>query len=196
MRNLMRLVDQYRLYLYGGYIVEGEGCGVKSMAEIDWSDRAFYDDGEWVSWSDIDEQLRHKEWGAKYPNAIRSMIPYFEDLISLAESYHLETGLHLSVYGDIGELFGAITYGIKLNKTYAQGSDGRLENDHVEIKTITPFKTKDVVMVDTSRHFNKLLVVKINAEFQVSGRMVSRKQLPKRSGRYLRIRWEDLALLQ
>ena len=73
------------------------------MAEVDWSDRAFYDDGEWVTWSDIDEQLRHKEWGAKYPNAIRSMIPYFEDLISLAESYHLETGLHLSVYGDIGE---------------------------------------------------------------------------------------------
>ena len=173
-----------------------EGCGLKSMAEIDWSDRAFYDDGEWVSWSDIDEQLRHKEWGAKYPNAIRSMIPYFEDLISLAESYHLETGLHLSVYGDIGELFGAITYGIKLNKTYAQGSDGRLENDHVEIKTITPFKSKDVVMVDTSRHFSKLLVVKINAEFQVSGRMVSRKQLPKRSGRYVRIRWDDLALLQ
>ena len=100
------------------------------------------------------------------------------------------------MYGDIGELFGAITYGIKLNKTYAQGSDGRLENDHVEIKTITPFKTKDVVMVDTSRHFNKLLVVKINAEFQVSGRMVSRKQLPKRSGRYVRIRWDDLALLQ
>jgi len=166
------------------------------MAEVDWSDRAFYDDGEWVIWSDIDEQLRHKEWGAKYPNAIRSMIPYFEDLISLAESYHLETGLHLPVYGDIGELFGAITYGIKLNKTYAQGSDGRLENDHVEIKTITPFKSKDVVMVDTSRHFSKLLVVKINAEFQVSGRMVSRKQLPQRSGRYVRIRWDDLALLQ
>ena len=55
---------------------------------------------------------------------------------------------------------------------------------------------KDVVMVDTSRHFSKLLVVKINAEFQVSGRMVSRKQLPKRSGRYVRIRWDDLALLQ
>ena len=112
------------------------------MEEIDWADRAFYDDGEWVTWSEIDEQLRYKEWGAKYPNAKRSIIPYFEDLISLAESYHLETGLHLSVYGDIGELFGAITYGIELNKTYAQGSDGRLGNDHVEIKTITPFKTK------------------------------------------------------
>ena len=59
------------------------------MEEIDWADRAFYDDGEWVTWSEIDEQLRYKEWGAKYPNAKRSIIPYFEDLISLAESYHL-----------------------------------------------------------------------------------------------------------
>lgn len=125
-------------------------------------------------------------------NAKRSIIPYFEDLISLAESYHLETGLHLSVYGDIGELFGAITYGIELNKTYAQGSDGRLGNDHVEIKTITPFKTKDVVVVDTARHFSKLLVVKINEEFQVAGRMIDRKLLPKRTGRFLRIRWDDL----
>lgn len=162
------------------------------MEESDWADRAFYDDGGWITWSEIDEQLRHKEWVAKYPNAIRSIIPYFENLTSLAESYHLETGLHLSVYGDIGELFGAITYGIKLNRTYAQGSDGRLGNDHVEITTITPFKSKDVVEVDTSRHFSKLLVVKINAEFQVSGRIIDRKQLPKRSGRYLRIRWDDL----
>lgn len=120
------------------------------------------------------------------------MIPYFEDLIALAESYHCETGLHLSVYGDIGELFGAITYGIRLNKTYAQGSDGRLGNDHVEIKTITPFKSKDVVVVDTAGNFNKLLVVKINEQFQVSARMIERKDLPKRSGRYLKVRWTDL----
>ena len=145
-----------------------------------------------MSWSEIDVQLRYKAWCAKYPNAKRSIIPYFEDLISLAESYHLETGLHLSVYGDIGELFGAITYGIELNKTYAQGSDGRLGNDHVEIKTITPFKTKDLVVVDTARHFSKLLVVKINEEFQVAGRMIDRKLLPKRTGRFLRIRWDDL----
>lgn len=89
--------------------------------EDDISDRAFYDDGEWVSWSDVEEQLRYQEWRAKYPNAIRSLIPYFQDLLSLAESYHVETGRHLNVYGDIGELFGAITYGIKLNKNYAQG---------------------------------------------------------------------------
>lgn len=166
------------------------------MDDIDWEDRAFFDDGEWVTWSEVNEQLRYQEWGAKYPNAIRSLIPFFEDLLSLAESYHLETGLHLAVYGDIGELFGAITYGIHLNKTYAQGSDGRLGNDHVEIKTITPFKSTDVVVVDRSRHFNKLFVVKINEDFHVSGRMIDRKRLPKRPGRYLRVRWSDLPIAQ
>ena len=56
------------------------------MEEIDWADRAFYDDGEWVTWSEIDEQLRFKEWGAKYPNAIRSMIPYFENHFRLRKA--------------------------------------------------------------------------------------------------------------
>ena len=96
------------------------------------------------------------------------------------------------VWGDIGELFGAITYGIKLNRTYAQGADGRLGNDHVEIKTITPFKKKDEVLVDLSGHFIKLLVVKINEAFQVCGRMVDRRSLPTPRGRYLRVRWADL----
>jgi hypothetical protein len=49
-----------------------------------------------------------------------------------------------------------------------------------------------VVVVDTNGHFNKLLVVKINEDFQVSGRMIDRKDLPKREGRYLRVRWSDL----
>lgn len=34
----------------------------------------FFDAGEWVTWSEIDEQLRYKEWCAKYPNAKRSII--------------------------------------------------------------------------------------------------------------------------
>ena len=98
----------------------------RHMEDDIWADRAFYDDGEWVHWSEIEEQVRFKEWGAKYPNARKSLIPYFEELLSLAEGYHMETGLHLNVYGDIGELYGAITHGLKLHKTYAQGSDGRL----------------------------------------------------------------------
>jgi hypothetical protein len=75
-----------------------ETSEARHMEDDIWADRAFYDDGEWVHWSEIEEQVRFKEWGAKYPNARKSLIPYFEELLSLAEGYHLETGLHLNVY--------------------------------------------------------------------------------------------------
>lgn len=163
------------------------------MDEADWDDRAFYDDGEWVTWTEINQQLRYKEWSAKYPNAKRSIIPFFEELISLAQRYYCETGLHLNVYGDIGELFGAITYGIKLNKNYAQGADGRLGNDHIEVKTITPFKNRDIVEVKRAGNFNKLLVVKINEDFKVAGRMIDRKVLARKfRGAIWRVKWSDL----
>ena len=168
-------------------------------------DNAFWIDGEWLSWDDIPEEdeddfrgshLAQLEYEAElrfqYPNADIALVPLFRDLLELAERHHIETGRHLQVYGDLGEMFGAITYGIKLHRNYAKGSDGRLGNDHVEVKTITPFKTKDVVVIDTSGNFSKLLVVKIDESFQVSGRMIHRKELPKRAGRYLRVRWCDL----
>ncbi|MDK4732071.1 hypothetical protein [Rhizobium sp. CNPSo 3490] len=79
--------------------------------------------------------------GAPNTNSDTSLIPYFEELLSLAESCHLQTRRHLNVYGDIGELFGAITYGLKLYKANAQGADGRNGNDPVEIKTITLRRT-------------------------------------------------------
>ncbi len=155
-------------------------------------DNAIWDDGEWVSWSEIEEQIRYKEWGAKYPNADRSLIPIFESLLSVAEDYHNVTGSHLQIYGDIGELFGAITYGVKLHRNYAQGSDGRLGNDFVEVKTITPFKKNDCVEVKTSGNFSKLLVVKINHEFELNCRMIDRKELPAAKGGKHKISWSML----
>lgn len=155
-------------------------------------ENAIWDDGEWVSWNEINRQIQYKEWGAKYPNADLSIVPFFENLLSLAQDYHLQTGRHLNTYGDIGELFGAITHGIKLHTNFAQGSDGRLGDDFVEVKTITPFNARDMVTVKRAGHFSKLFVVKINADFEVSGRMIDRKQLPKGSGKILRLRWAEL----
>ena len=151
-----------------------------------------WDDGEWISWDEINEQLRYKEWGAKYPNADRSLIPIFEQLVSVAECYHEETGRHLQVYGDIGELFAAITLGVKLHRNYAPGSDGRLGDDFIEVKTITPFKSNDIVTVKASGNFNKLFVVKINEEFELSYRLVARRDLPAPKGGYYQIAWGRL----
>lgn len=156
---------------------------------------AIWDDDEWVSWTEINQQIQYKEWGAKYPNADKSMIPVFERLIELAEEYYFLTDKHLQVYSDIGELFGAITLGLKLHKNYAQGSDGRLGDDFVEVKTITPFKKSDVVEVKLSGNFSKVLIVKINGDFEISSRLLDRKTLLRgkpNDMKILRIKWSDI----
>ena len=170
-------------------------------------DNAFWIDGEWLDWDSIidpeevnysrlAELEREAELRLKYPNANVTLIPYFLDLLTLAQSYFEGTGQHLSVYGDIGELFGAIMYGIKLHKNYAKGSDGRLGDDFVEIKTISPSNNKNQTLVRLDdRHFSTLLVVKIDEDFEVSGRLIKRSNLPKRTGKKIRLSWENLAEL-
>ena len=153
---------------------------------------AVWDDGEWVGWDWINSELAKAELREQYPNADLKLIPVFQELLSSAQEYFWATGSHLSVYGDIGELFGAITYGIKLHRNYAQGSDGRLGNDFVEVKTITPFKGHDTVEVKASGHFSKLLIVKIGEDFKVLGKLVDRSALPKPRGKNIRVSWNDL----
>ena len=100
------------------------------------------------------------------------------------------TGRHLNVFGVLGELFGAVAFGIRLHrKENAQGSDGRLGNDHVEIKTIGPRNAADRVRVRLSGHFNKLLVVKVTKAFDITGRMVDRKALTTAKAGHAGIAW-------
>lgn len=153
------------------------------------SNKAFWDDGEWVTWDEINEQIQYKEWRARYPHADLSLVSVFEDLLETAQSYHELTGRHLQIYGDIGELYGVITHGLKLHRNYAQGSDGRIGNDFVEVKTITPFKSDDVVTLNMGRNFNKVLIVKINEDFEIRGKLIDRKSLPKTIGARLRLDW-------
>lgn len=154
-------------------------------------DNAIYDDGEWITWTEINSHLERLELEAQYPNADIELVPVFENLLSIAEDYHRLTGRHLQVYGDIGEIYGAITYGIRLHRNYAQGSDGKLGNDFVEVKTITPFKSNDVVALNLKRNFSKVLIVKIDSDFEVKGKLIDRKALPKAKGDKLMIGWDD-----
>jgi len=68
----------------------------------------------------------------------------------------------------------------------------RLGNDFIEVKTITPFKQTDEVTVKLSGNFNKLLVVRINENFEVSSKLVDRKSLPKTKRDFVRVKWGDL----
>ncbi len=155
---------------------------------------AIWDDGEWIGWDWINSQLAEAEMRDRFPDVDLAMVEAFDELLDIASRYNGLTGRHLQVYGDLGELFGAVKFGIRLHETmYAQGSDGKLGDDFVEIKTITPFKSQDSVCVNLSGNFSKLLVVKIDEDFRVEGRMIDRKALETAGRTNLVIRWDDLA---
>lgn len=155
-------------------------------------DNAIWMDGEWVSWEEIGYELDRQELRDRYPNADPALVRYFGELLELAESYHLETGRHLQVYGDIGELFCAITLGMRLHRNYAQGSDGRRGNDFIEVKTIAPFNQSERVQVKLSGNFSHLFVVRIDEDFRVSGRMIDRRSLRAPKEGFLKVEWADL----
>lgn len=150
-------------------------------------DNAFYDDGEWVTWTEINTHLARLELKASYPHLDIELVPIFQKLLCLAQDYHEITGRHLQVYGDIGELYGVITHGLKLHRNYAQGSDGKIGNDFVEVKTITPFKNNEVVTLNLERNFSKVLIVKIDSNFDVSSKLIDRKLFPKSNSSRIRL---------
>jgi hypothetical protein len=152
-------------------------------------DNAIYDDGEWITWTEINSHLERLEFEARFPDLDVDLVPVFQDLLEVAIQYNELTGSHLQVYGDLGELYGAITHGIKLHRNYAQGSDGKIDNDFVEIKTITPFKSNNIVTLNLERNFSKVLIVKIDENFEISSKLLDRKSLPKTKGKQLRLDW-------
>lgn len=118
----------------------------------------------------------------------------YRDLLNSIRAFHRLTGNHLDkAYGHVGELFGAVELGICLNRTGAQGSDGRQGNHHVEIKTITPRNKAQAVRVTLeNRNFDRLLVVRIGPDFSIEGRMIERKQLLTKGRKSVTVRWSDL----
>ncbi len=159
---------------------------------IEGSADAIWDDGEWISWEWINGQLHEQELKERYPEADINLIHIFETLVDDAFNYKQITGRYLPIFGELGELFAEITFGIKRHKPRTQGSDGRLGNDFIEIKTITPEKTNEKVSVKRQGNFNKLLVVKINEEFEFEARMLDRKDMSKGEGKVATVSWSSM----
>lgn len=151
-----------------------------------------YDDGEWISWEWINGQLYKQEVQQAYPQVEPELAMLFEELVESAQAYYHLTGRYLQIWGELGELYAEVKYGIKRHKPHTQGSDGRLGNDFVEIKTISPEKDGGQVQVKRAGNFNKLLVVKISENFEFEGRFIDRKRLSKGGGVHARVSWSAL----
>ena len=150
-----------------------------------------YEDGEWISWDWINSQLHHQELISESPQAqIVEVIQVFEDLVRSAYEYHLLTGRYLQIWGELGELYAEIKHGVQRHRPGTQGSDGRIGNDWVEIKTISPEKGSNNVEVKRAGNFNKLIIVKISEDFEFESKVISRKSLGKGSGKKARYSWD------
>ena len=168
--------------------------------EFDEPSDGIWDDGEWISWEYINHHLvdEDDDCGVDGDCPVESPSPstlqlweLLGELVESARTYIEVTGRHLPIYGELGELYGEIKYGIKRHKPNAEGSDGRMGNDFVEIKTISPHKTNDTVTVKRAGNFNKLLIVKISESFTFEAKMIDRKSLRKGDGKYAKATWTD-----
>ena len=139
-------------------------------------------------WELVDE----KELSALHPQVDPELVMIFESLVENARSYYKRTRRYLQIWGELGELYAEIEYGIKRHKPYTRGSDGKLGNDFIEIKTISPEKNGGQVQVKRAGNFNKLLVVKITKDFTFEGRFIGRKKLSKGDGIHARVSWTAL----
>ena len=128
----------------------------------------------------------------RFPNADLEIVRLFEEIVEVARSYENATGRYLPVFGELGELFAEITFGLDRHRPRTQGSDGRIGNDHVEVKTITPEKKSEKVVVKRSGNFSKLLIVKIDEGFKFESRMIDRKNMSKGSGKLVSVSWSSL----
>lgn len=144
-----------------------------------------YNPWEWVP-------ANENEIEAKRTQENPELVLIFKRLVENAMSYHGLTGRYLQIWGELGELYAEVEYGIERHKPHTRGSDGKLGNDFVEIKTISPEKDGGQVQVKRAGNFNRLLVVKINEKFEFEGRFIERKQLSKGKGTYARASWSAL----
>ena len=152
-----------------------------------------YDDGEWISWDWINGQLYEQDIKRQYPEVQPQLAMLFEELVENAAEYHALTGRYLQIWGELGELYAEVKFGIKRHKPHTQGSDGKMGNDFVEIKTISPEKDGDKVQVKRAGNFNKLLVIKINEDFEFDARFIDRKRLAKGEGTHARVSWSAMS---
>lgn len=151
-----------------------------------------YDDGEWISWKWINEQLHQQEVAQASRPDDPELALLFRDLVASARAYHQLTGRYLEIWGELGELYAEVKYGLKRHKPHTMGSDGSLGNELVEVKTISPENGGGKVHVKRAGNFTKLLVVRIGEGFSFESRLIDRKHLSEGTGTHARVSWSAL----
>ena len=128
---------------------------------------------------------------AGFPFSMPEQMQIFEDLVDCADRHFENTGRYLQIWGELGELYAEIKFGLCRHGAHEAGSDGTIANKLVEVKTISPEKASGRVIVKSQGDFEQLLIIRINRDFQFKGKLFDRCELKGGAGRYLRGRFDD-----
>jgi hypothetical protein len=159
---------------------------------------------EYISREWVDHELEKEQGDNTYavkpnkPYRSRDGFPFcrleqaeiFHDLIVCAVRHFENTGRYLQVWGELGEIYAEIKFGLRRHATHQAGSDGIIAGKLVEVKTISPEKNCDQVLVKRQGNFEQLLIVRINQDFEFRAKLIDRSELGG-SGKFLKGRLND-----
>ena len=174
-------------------IADAAGCGV---APWDWK----YLDREWLESeladdsgrSDLSRQVYEPFVSREgFPFRMLEQMDIFEGLVDSARRHFENTGRYLQIWGELGEIYAEIKFGLRRHATHMAGSDGTIAGRLVEVKTISPERIGDSVVVKSQGDFEQLLIVRIDRDFQFYGKLFERSELKGQQGRYLKGRLAD-----
>lgn len=126
-----------------------------------------------------------------FPFSTLKQAEIFYDLVDCATRHFENTGRYLQIWGELGEIYAEIKFGLRRHATHTAGSDGTISGKLVEVKTVSPEKASDRVLVKSQGNFEQLLIVRIDREFQFTGKLIGRSELKGVTGKYLRGRLKD-----
>ena len=172
-------------------IADAAGCGVAPWEHIssEWIDSQLEDAPE----DDARPVKSGKSFQSRdgFPFSILEQTEILNDLVDCAERHFENTGRYLQIWGELGEIFAEIKFGLRRHGTHEAGSDGTIAGQLVEVKTISPEKTSDRVLVKSQGSFKQLLIVRIDRDFQFQGKIFDRSELKGASGKFLIGRLKD-----
>lgn len=126
-----------------------------------------------------------------YPFSVLEQAEILEDLIDCAKRHFWNTGRYLQVWGELGEIYAEVKFGLCRHGTHRAGSDGTIDGKLVEVKTISPEKASDQVVVKSQGDFEQLLLVRIDENFAFTAKLFDRDELAGGEGKFFRARLRE-----
>jgi len=126
-----------------------------------------------------------------FPISMRDQAEIFCELIDCGIRHFENSGRYLQIWGELGEIYAEIRFGLRRHGTHEAGSDGTINGKLVEVKTISPEKASDRVLVKSQGKFEQLLIVRIDQDFQFNGKLFDRSELKGGNGKFLRGQLKD-----